>query len=92
MINIKEMDFNSGLPYFVVDGVKKDKIAEFLCTSLIIQQYGNQMLAPITLNSWKNGVLEIRYARTEEELLTLKKGIRNDQKLPITNSERSLLI
>ena len=89
-LKIDTKHYNSGLPYIEISGLKKTKENEELATALVKALrpgiYGDE-----TLNNWKHGVLEIRYATNTTEYHLLQQGIKNDKALPPDHPERSLL-
>ena len=81
---------NSGLPYILFSNLPHTAAAEKAATNLTHAILGEKMLVPLTLNNWKSDMLQIRFARNQEELDWLICGYLSD-KDNVSCSERSLL-
>lgn len=82
---------NSGLPYFSIEGIEKNRRNEKIITNFLTTLYNDEIFASETLNNWKGTTLEIRYARNSAELDDLFSGRKTDRMLPENHPERSLL-
>ena len=89
-INVKK-DNQSGLNAIVVGGLEKDAKSEEIATGIVLGMIRNEIIAPYTLNNWKNVYLVIRYVTNTAELGMLFDAIKSDISLPANRAERSLL-
>lgn len=85
------IDRHDGLEYVAINGLDKTKKNEIKATRCVTRLLKKRMIYPYTLNIWKDDILLIRYATTEEELSILFDAILSDRQLPKTHEERSLL-
>ena len=91
MVMRVKRDTQSGLKAIVVGGLEKDAKSEEIATGIVLGMIENEIIAPYTLNNWKNGYLVIRYATNMAELGMLFDAIKSDISLPTNHVERSLL-
>lgn len=81
-----------GLNFVEIEGLEKSKEIEQIATDVVCNVLQKKMFTRITLNNWKSGVLQIRYATNKIELSNLLVAIKNDADLPMNHEEHSLLM
>lgn len=81
---------SEGLNFVEIEGLEKSKDNERIATDVVCNVFQKKMFTRVTLNNWKNGVLQIRYATNKKEFSDLLDAIKNDADLPMNHEEHSL--